>query len=189
MLEDLDRYEDAIVALEQIRELDPHFKCIDGRLLHAQRRCLDWRHIRGLTDHVISQTLKGQLTDAPLNMLAISDQAPIQLACAQQAMADQPSAQRQTWAPRTLGPHDKIRIAYVSGDLREHAVSYLMAGVFNSTTATSSRSPPSRSNPRKTAPWGIAYRPRSTASSTSAIGQTPRSSTTCANTATTSPST
>lgn len=130
VLEDLDRYEDAILALEQIRELDPHFKCIDGRLLHAQRRCLDWRHIRGLTDHVISQTLKGQLTDAPLNMLAISDQAPIQLACAQQAMADQPSAQRQTWAPRTLGPHDKIRIAYVSGDLREHAVSYLMAGVF-----------------------------------------------------------
>lgn len=130
VLEDLDRYEDAIHALEQMRAIDPHFKCIDGRLLHAQRRCLDWRDLRSLTDRVITQTLQGQLSDAPLNMLAISDQADVQLACARQAMADQPAVERQRLAPRQLAPNGKIRLAYVSGDLREHAVSYLMAGVF-----------------------------------------------------------
>ncbi|HET8869115.1 MAG TPA: acetylglucosamine transferase, partial [Aquabacterium sp.] len=130
VLEDMDRYEEAIVALRQIRQMDPNFKCVNGRLLHAQRRCLDWTNLSQLTDQVVSDTLAGRLSDAPLNMLAVSDRAAVQLACARQAMADHPPAQRTPLPRRQLGVHDKIRIAYVSADLREHAVSYLMAGVF-----------------------------------------------------------
>ncbi|HET8869584.1 MAG TPA: tetratricopeptide repeat protein, partial [Aquabacterium sp.] len=130
VLEDMDRYEEAIVALRQIRQMDPDFKCVKGRLLHAQRRCLDWTNLSQLTDQVVNDTLAGRLSDAPLNMLAVSDRAAVQLACARQAMADHPSVQRTPLPRRQLGVHDKIRIAYVSADLREHAVSYLMAGVF-----------------------------------------------------------
>lgn len=130
VLEDMDRYEEAIAALRHIRTLDPQFKCIKGRLLHAQRRCLDWTDIQALTHEVEQDTLAGQLSDAPLNMLAISGNAQVQHACAQQAMADQPTIARTHIAPRVRQAGEKIRIAYVSADLREHAVSYLMAGVF-----------------------------------------------------------
>ena len=130
VLEDMERYEDALSALREIRALDPHFKCIDGRLLHAQRRCLDWKDIRALTNKVISNTLAGHQSDAPLNMLAVSASAQVQRACAEQAQAEQPAVIRQTLAPRVRQAGDKIRIAYVSADLRDHAVSYLMAGVF-----------------------------------------------------------
>ncbi|MGE5453045.1 MAG: tetratricopeptide repeat protein [Acidobacteriota bacterium] len=130
VLEDMDRYEDALAALREIRSLDPHFKCIDGRLLHAQRRCLDWRDIRPLTHKVIRDTLAGHQSDTPLNMLAVTASASVQLACARQALADQPPVSRQALPLRSRAPGDKIRIAYVSADLREHAVSYLMAGVF-----------------------------------------------------------
>ncbi len=130
VLEDMDRYEDALSALREIRAIDPHFKCIDGRLLHAQRRCLDWKDIRALTNKVISNTLAGHQSDAPLNMLAVSASAQVQLACARQALADQPVVTRRPLAPRVRQAGDKIRIAYVSADLREHALSYLMAGVF-----------------------------------------------------------
>lgn len=130
VLEDMDRYEEAIEALRHIRALDPQFKCIKGRLLHAQRRCLDWTDIQALTREVEQDTLAGQLSDAPLNMLAVSGNAQVQRACAQQAMADQPEITRTAIAPRIRQAGEKIRIAYVSADLREHAVSYLMAGVF-----------------------------------------------------------
>lgn len=130
VLEDLDHYEAALADLREIQRRDPEFKCIEGRLLHAQRRCMDWSGIRELTQSVIDQTLAGRQTDSPLNMLAVSDDPAVQRACAQQAIADQAVVTREALPSRVRREGDKIRIAYVSGDLREHAVSYLMAGVF-----------------------------------------------------------
>lgn len=130
VLEDLDHYEAALADLRDIQRRDPQFKCIKGRLLHAQRRCLDWAGIRELTQSVVDQTLAGRISDSPLNMLAVSDDPAVQLACAQQALADAATVKRAALPRRARQNGDKIRIAYVSGDLREHAVSYLMAGVF-----------------------------------------------------------
>jgi predicted O-linked N-acetylglucosamine transferase (SPINDLY family) len=62
-------------------------------------------------------------------MLALSSSANEQLRCARIFAGDETP---QMHRPMSGAPyrHDRIRIAYVSADLREHVVSYLMAGVF-----------------------------------------------------------
>ena len=40
-----------------------------------------------------------------------------------------PAANTPTWRGETY-KHDRIRVAYISSDFREHAVSYLAAGMF-----------------------------------------------------------
>lgn len=136
VLEDMERYEEAIPGLQHIQSREPDYKCIAGRLLYAQRRCLIWSGMQPLTQQVVDSTLAGRLSSEPFNMLSFSDRADVQLACARQSIASIHLQPRQHLPirPRQLGqfgqPGEKIRVAYVSADLREHALAYLMAGVF-----------------------------------------------------------
>jgi predicted O-linked N-acetylglucosamine transferase (SPINDLY family) len=62
-----------------------------------------------------------------MSFLCMSGSAALQLRCAQAyAQAFFPPA-ASTTPPRAAGP--KVRVGYLSGDLGEHAVSYLLAGV------------------------------------------------------------
>jgi len=65
---------------------------------------------------------------APFAFLSVSDSAAAQLRCAARFAADQCAPADSRPKPRCHG-HERIRVAYVSADLREHAVTYLMAGV------------------------------------------------------------
>jgi len=99
--------------------------------------------------------LAGQRVIAPFPFLSVSDSAAAQLECAKTyaafrcgppqcgsaasvAMtaeaADLRAAGGMTESGAFIGgnraPRDRLRVAYVSADFREHAMSYLMAGVF-----------------------------------------------------------
>lgn len=130
VLEDMERYEEAIPGLQHIRSQEPDYQSIAARLLYAQRRCLIWSDIQALTQQVVDSTLAGRLSSEPFNMLTFSDRADVQLACARQSIASIHPRQRQALPNRARQPGERIRVAYVSADLREHAVAYLMAGVF-----------------------------------------------------------
>jgi predicted O-linked N-acetylglucosamine transferase (SPINDLY family) len=61
--------------------------------------------------------------------LSISDSAPAQLECAKTYAATRYGNADAEWS-RARRDRSRLRLAYISPDLREHAVSYLMAGVF-----------------------------------------------------------
>jgi predicted O-linked N-acetylglucosamine transferase (SPINDLY family) len=62
-------------------------------------------------------------------MLAVSGSAGLQLRCASNYAADIPAFPEASARAAVFHRHPRLRVAYVSGDLREHAVSYLLAGV------------------------------------------------------------
>jgi protein O-GlcNAc transferase len=71
----------------------------------------------------------GRRAASPFSFLGVSDNAADQLACAR----TRAGALRAPSAPLWSGEryeHDRIRVAYLSPDFREHAVSYLTAGLF-----------------------------------------------------------
>ena len=114
----------------ELLKADPQFDFAAGALLHAQLQCADWSTIAPAAsqESVHGAVLDGRRADLPFSFLAVSDSAAAQLQCARTFMAE-PSGAVQSGRLDQSYRHDRTRIAYVSADFRQHAVSYLLAGV------------------------------------------------------------
>jgi protein O-GlcNAc transferase len=124
------RLEEALACYETATALKPNLNYLMGDLLHTKMQLCDWRHFEGHSSQLISALAEGHAASVPLPLLAISAGPADQLKCAAQYVAQECLASPVTlWRGERYG-HDRIRVAYVSSDLREHPVAMLMAGVF-----------------------------------------------------------
>ncbi|HEX5280131.1 MAG TPA: tetratricopeptide repeat protein [Micropepsaceae bacterium] len=129
MLTAAKHFVDAATDLEALLRLNPEYPLARGLLLNARLQLCDWRDLDQQRRAIAEGLQRGFRVIHPFAHLLISDSPAGQLACArlQTAEAHPPAA-----APLYRGEkyrHDKIRIAYVSGDFFEHAVPYLIVGV------------------------------------------------------------
>jgi len=127
---DLRRYEDAAAVFAQLLEVRPDHEYVPGRMFHAMLRCCDWSGFSENRCRIVESVSEGRKVDLPLTFLAVTDSSELQLQCSRTYVSDRypPSL-----APLCTGQryrHDRIRLAYVSADFRDHAVSCLMAGLF-----------------------------------------------------------
>jgi predicted O-linked N-acetylglucosamine transferase (SPINDLY family) len=133
LLMHLNRPEEAIGYLERLCQTTPddapENEYALGMLLHARLLCCDWRDYEKTSAAVIAGVQAGKRITLPSLFLATSDSAEAQLKCAQIFVAETPTMARA--CPWTGAPyrHDRIRLAYVSADFREHPVSYLIGGL------------------------------------------------------------
>jgi protein O-GlcNAc transferase len=124
----LRRFAEAREAFSQLAQLAPSFPHVTGNLLNAKLHDCDWSGFESLSAAVTRAVERGEHAATPMSFLCISGSPALQLRCAQAYTgAFYPP---RAAAPRERREHDKIRLAYLSGDLGEHAVTYLLAGVF-----------------------------------------------------------
>jgi predicted O-linked N-acetylglucosamine transferase (SPINDLY family) len=128
-LMELKRYTEAAEDFTRLGALAPGFGGALGNLLYARINSCEWDDYRTTIEQLVAAVQRGELAATPLSFVCMSDSPPVQLACAQIFTATR-------YPPRSLPvraswpyPHDRIRVAYLSGDFGEHAVSYLLAGV------------------------------------------------------------
>jgi protein O-GlcNAc transferase len=124
------RHEDAASAFADVLRVAPQYDYALGNLLHERLQICDWSGYEELVASVSQSVLEGKRACLPGPFLSASDSAPAQLQCSRTYFADKHPAQQ----PLKSGPivpdgHDRIRVAYVSADFREHPVSHLLAGV------------------------------------------------------------
>jgi predicted O-linked N-acetylglucosamine transferase (SPINDLY family) len=125
---ELKRYTEAIAAYDKAIALQPDLVEAWVRL-YAKLMICDWADWEAEFSRFLSATRNGASTH-PFQLLSIPSSAADQLACAKCFVADRPLP---SYAPLWRGEvysHDRIRVAYLSSDLREHAVGYLTAGLF-----------------------------------------------------------
>lgn len=125
------RYEDAVASFERILALEPDFERADlllpPRFLSKLQLC-DWTNVQAEEAQLLSMIRDQRTLSVPFAALMIAASPGDQLECAKRYVQDQPR-----FAPMWRGEiysHDRIRVAYLSADLREHATAYLMAGLF-----------------------------------------------------------
>jgi protein O-GlcNAc transferase len=123
--------EEAEAGYERALQLNPQFPFLPGALFHLRRNQADWiSHTPGAgRDDLHRAVLNGRSVAAPFHFLSISDSAQAQLQCAKTYAAVRYGNAEAHWS-RVRRGRSRLRVAYISPDLREHAVSYLMAGVF-----------------------------------------------------------
>jgi protein O-GlcNAc transferase len=123
--------EEAEAGYERALELNPGIPFLPGALFHLRRSHADWiSHTPGYgRDELHRAVLNGGSVAAPFHFLSVSDSAHAQLQCAKTYAAVRYGNAGADWS-RGRHSRRRLRVAYISPDLREHAVSYLMAGVF-----------------------------------------------------------
>ena len=123
------RYDEAVKSFTRLWEIEPTQPYALGYLLHTSAMTFDWTR-SALVAEGIRSIDDGKPVISPFALLAATDSAQSQLQCARLCVAlTHPPAASAIWAGERP-KNRKIRVAYLSGDLREHALSYLLVGVF-----------------------------------------------------------
>ena len=131
MLTEFKQGEDAILRFERLLELAPDFDYGLGLLYYEQLHICDWKNSTILPQQILDGVQAGKRACKTLALMAMTDQASDHLTAAKTFGAHMfpQRAEAALWRGERYR-HKKIRIAYVSPDLREHPVGHLMAGVF-----------------------------------------------------------
>jgi protein O-GlcNAc transferase len=127
----LGRPESAAAAFADLLGVDADFDYAAGALLHAKQQCADWSITipSAGRERVELGVLDGKRIDSPFSFLAVSDCTAAQRQCARTYVADR-CASIAPLGSNGRFRHERIRLGYLSADFRAHAVSYLLAGVF-----------------------------------------------------------
>jgi protein O-GlcNAc transferase len=127
---ELKRYDDALAAYDKAFTIKPDLISLEGIRLHTKMLLCEWRTFSVECAHLISSVKSGKVNTQPFPFLAISASPEEQLQCARLWKATKyPPSENPIWQGERYS-HNRIRLAYLSADFREHPISFLMAGVF-----------------------------------------------------------
>jgi predicted O-linked N-acetylglucosamine transferase (SPINDLY family) len=126
----LQRYQDALASYEQGLRCDPNYQPAFAGLATAALLTCDWARTTKLVSKLKADVAAGHSTVNPFTFLGYCDSPTLQLKCAQAFIRRAvPHSLKPFWTGE-LWRHDKLRIAYLSADFREHATAFLMAELF-----------------------------------------------------------
>ncbi len=124
------RYEDAIADFRALVRTDPAWPYAAGYLLHAQMNCCEWSDVEEQAERVSSAVRVRRRACTPFAFFSVTGSEQEQSVCGEVFCQDNyPSPPAPLWAGERYG-HERIRVAYLSSDFREHAISVLLAGLF-----------------------------------------------------------
>ena len=122
----LTRYDEAFAAYDQAFALKPDLDYASGARLFMKHYLCNWTNRTTETAQLMIG--EGRLASMPFDLFAMTSSAAAQLQCARLQVQKQARSE-PLWRGEVYA-HDRIRLAYLSADFREHAVAYLMAGLF-----------------------------------------------------------
>ena len=118
----LRRYDQAAPELAALLKAAPRADYLAGIALHAKLQCCDWRGFDEDTAAITLRVRHNERADAPLSFIVHNDSPADQLACARTYAAHKCAADAPPCTPAPSERSGRLRIAYLSGDFRDHAV-------------------------------------------------------------------
>jgi protein O-GlcNAc transferase len=125
----LKRLDEAFTSYEKALTFDSDLPGAEGMHLHIKMNLCDWTNFNTDCENLISSVRKGRANAEPFVFLGVSASADDQLECARFWMAKNCSPFHKEISQGEPYGHDRIRVAYVSADFREHPVFQLLVGV------------------------------------------------------------
>jgi protein O-GlcNAc transferase len=130
LLQTLGRHEEAAHCFQRLLELAPDADFALGNLCHSMRHVCDWREYDAHAKAVSAGVRAGRRVIRPFALLSTTGSASEHLQCARTyARYINSAAVAPLWTGERYG-HERIRIAYVSADFRDHVISHLVAPLF-----------------------------------------------------------
>lgn len=126
---ELKQYDKAFVAYDNALKLKPELGQVEGLRLYAKMHMCDWNDFDAECAHLVSSVEHG-IDTIPFAFIAISPRPDAQLQCARHFSKTRFPYSDKSVAQTYRYNHDRIRIAYLSGDFRLHPTSSAIVGVF-----------------------------------------------------------
>ncbi|MBX9774936.1 MAG: tetratricopeptide repeat protein [Xanthobacteraceae bacterium] len=123
----LDRPGEAAMSYERVLAIDPGNIYALGASLIAQRAACQWERVDQSLAAIEQSVHAGVAVVPPFNLLGLPIAPAIQLQCAKNFTAQRLPAEPAPFPSRQRAPSGKIKLAYVSGDFRQHPVAYLVS--------------------------------------------------------------
>jgi predicted O-linked N-acetylglucosamine transferase (SPINDLY family) len=127
LLEKLGRLEEAEVTLRRSLLIDPHQPDVIQHFVHIRQRMCAWPVLSDLPGLPAATQQAGC---GPLGVLALTDDVAVQCAVTQGWIARKTEPVPQRLSPAEGYRHDRIRVGYLSSDFCRHAMSFLVAELF-----------------------------------------------------------
>jgi hypothetical protein len=130
-------YEEATRDLERVLAIDPDYKYARGTLVQTRLQCSDWHDLASHEAKIAADLA------ADADAQSAREYHDLRFACIApeigSALGGNECAPQTPFWNGERYKHERIRVAYLSGDFRRHAVAQLSAGVFENTTVRVSR--------------------------------------------------
>lgn len=128
MLTEFKQSEQAIALFKRLISINPNYDYALGLLGYEQLHICDWSDYEILSKQIVEGIRSGRRASKSLAFMSFSDSAQEhQIAAKLFAQQYCPKRPVSLWQGERY-KHRKIRLAYVSPDLREHPVGHLLAG-------------------------------------------------------------
>src|SRR6266849_5852484 len=125
-LQGLSRHDEAIASFRRALAIAPAHKYTLGALLWSELGTCRWEELESRIESLRRGVAKKQSLTDPFTLVTVSQDPGEQMLCAERFFEDRVRDKQSPWKERRY-EHSKIRIAYLSGDFREHAVAYCIA--------------------------------------------------------------
>jgi len=130
MLTEFKKPLEAIAMFDRLLQINPDFEYGIGSICYERMHICDWSRFDSDVARILAGIAAGKPSAKSLGVMSITDSAAVHHQCAETfANHRYPVRHAPLWTGQRY-KHDRIRIAYVSPDLREHPVGHLMAGIF-----------------------------------------------------------
>lgn len=131
VLNALGRFEEAVADIDALLATDPDSPYAAGNRLHFQMMLCDWRDLDRRSAQVTDAVRSGRPACTPFAFFSITESLADQLSCGESFCRRQfANAMPRSSRPGTGRRSGPIRLAYLSANFGEHAISHLLAGVF-----------------------------------------------------------
>jgi predicted O-linked N-acetylglucosamine transferase (SPINDLY family) len=123
------RFEEAQKVIGKLLALDPDADFAQGSLALAKLSLCDWDGLAEVISALRDQVTQGKAVTLPFHTIPTLTSPHEQLLCARARVAFQFPQASAAGGMAGRYAHDRIRLAYLSADFREHPVSELLAGL------------------------------------------------------------
>jgi protein O-GlcNAc transferase len=128
---DLKRYDEAFAAYDKALSIKPDLEGVEGSRLFMKMQLCDWEELDKEISDLTNSVRAGKANCPPFALLSMNDLPDAHRRCAQAwVAAKHPITAKPLWQGKETYKHDKIRLGYVSADLRTHPIGHLVAELF-----------------------------------------------------------
>jgi protein O-GlcNAc transferase len=129
-LSGLGRFQEAIASYRRAIDIDPLQGNAQSGHLMLKRRVCDWTTYGEDRDGLIKALGSGAKRVSPFALVASIDDPALHLQGARQQVRDWRLDRLNDLSGEVQRPHERLRLAYLSADFREHAVAHVTAELF-----------------------------------------------------------
>ncbi len=126
----LGRLKEALADHEKVLSLRPDFEFLFGTYLNTKMTFCDWRSFVESLKRYRDGVAAGRKVTIPFPSLCLLDDPALHKAAAELFTRAKHPRSKALGPIRKRKPDGKIRVGYYSADFREHAMTYLMAGLY-----------------------------------------------------------